>query len=274
MNESTIKPIYKLGKHNKLSADVEYSLAMRYNENADQSALNQLVSANLRFVAHIATGYLGYGLVLEDIIQEGNVGLIKAINRFDPTRGVRLVSFAVHSIKAEIHEYVLKNCQMVKVATTKPQRKLFFNLRKHKKTIGWLSEKDAIDISKKLDVDLLLVYEMEMRLNGKDIPFNASSDDSDDEYIVSPESYILNPDLDPSKLVENEDWVKHTDTLLLSGIKTLDERSQFILNNRWFNEPKMTLHDLAGIYNISAERVRQLEKNAMIKIKNYMEELK
>ncbi|MDC9729212.1 MAG: RNA polymerase sigma factor RpoH [Methyloprofundus sp.] len=255
-----------IGQTNKLNAEEEQALALRYRDEGDLEAAKQLVMANLRFVAHVARGYNGYGLPLSDIVQEGNIGLMKAVKRFNPDMGVRLVSFAVHWIRAEIHEYVIKNWRIVKVATTKSQRKIFFNLRKSKKKLGWLSKDEAEAIAENLNVDLKTVYEMETRLDGKDMAFDLPEDSSEESF-GSPVTYLEQHNADPALLLENEDWQGHKESLLSNAINNLDERSQDIVTSRWLSEKKMTLHELADRYNVSAERIRQLEKNAMNKIK-------
>lgn len=251
----------------KLTPEYEKELAIRYRDNGDLEAARELVMSNLRFVAHVARGYSGYGLPLADIMQEGNVGLMKAVKRFDPDMGVRLVSFAVHWIRAEIHEYVIKNWRIVKVATTKAQRKLFFNLRKSKKGLGWLSKDDAEAIAENLDVDLKIVYEMEERLDGRDMAFDMPTADSSEDVISAPVNYLEQHEGDPALLLENADWKGHEEGLLTNALSELDERSQDILASRWLSEDKATLHDLAARYGVSAERIRQLEKNAMKKLK-------
>lgn len=250
----------------QLTSEQEYDLAVQYRDFGDLEAARKLVISNLRFVAHVARGYSGYGLPLADIIQEGNVGLMKAVKRFDPEVGVRLVSFAVHWIKAEIHEYVIKNYRIVKLATTKTQRKLFFNLRKSKKQLGWLSKNEAETIAENLNVDLKSVYEMEKRLDGRDIAFDLPINSSEDN-ISSPSTYLEQRNADPASLLENADWKDHKENLLAIALSTLDARSQDILNSRWLSDKKETLHALAARYHVSAERIRQLEKNAMKKIK-------
>ena len=250
----------------KLTAEQEYDLAVQYRDHGDLEAARKLVMSNLRFVAHVARGYSGYGLPLADVMQEGNVGLMKAVKRFDPEVGVRLVSFAVHWIRAEIHEYVIKNWRIVKVATTKAQRKLFFNLRKSKKGLGWLSKDDAEAIADNLNVDLKIVYEMEERLDGRDMAFDLSNNDSDDN-LSAPVNYLEQHEADPALLLENADWTGHKENLLAVALAELDARSQDILKSRWLSEKKATLHELAARYNVSAERIRQLEKNAMKKLK-------
>lgn len=255
-----------IGQTNKLNAEEEHILALRYRDEDDIEAAKQLVMANLRFVAHVARGYSGYGLPLSDIVQEGNIGLMKAVKRFNPDMGVRLVSFAVHWIRAEIHEYVIKNWRIVKVATTKSQRKIFFNLRKSKKNLGWLSKDEAEAIAENLNVDLKTVYEMETRLDGKDMTFDLP-EDSNEESFGSPVTYLEQHNADPALLLEKSDWQDHKESLLSNAINNLDERSQDIVTNRWLSEKKMTLHELAERYSVSAERIRQLEKNAMNKLK-------
>ena len=250
----------------KLSAEQEYDLAVRYRDDGDLNAARELVMSNLRFVAHVARGYSGYGLPLADIVQEGNIGLMKAVKRFDPDMGVRLVSFAVHWIKAEIHEYVIKNWRIVKVATTKAQRKLFFNLRKLKKDLSYLSPDDAEVIAENLDVDVKTVYEMEQRLDGRDVSFEPLDDDSEDNT-MAPVAYLEQHNGDPALLLENSDWQGRKEDMLMEAMEGLDDRSRDILASRWLSEEKATLHELADRYNVSAERIRQLEQNAMKKLK-------
>ncbi|WP_428354133.1 RNA polymerase sigma factor RpoH [Methyloprofundus sp.] len=256
-----------VGQTNKLNAEEERELAMLYRDHEDLEAAKQLVMANLRFVAHVARGYNGYGLPMNDIVQEGNIGLMKAVKRFDPDVGVRLVSFAVHWIRAEIHEYVIKNWRIVKVATTKSQRKIFFNLRKSKKKLGWLSKDEAEAIASNLNVDLKTVYEMETRLDGRDMALDLPESSSHEESYTAPISYLQQQNADPALLLENADWQGHKEKLLTNALQGLDERSQDIVASRWLTEKKMTLHQLAERYNVSAERIRQLEKNAMKKLK-------
>lgn len=256
-----------VGQMPKLSPEQERDLAVRYRDFGDLEAAKELVMSNLRFVAHVARGYTGYGLPLPDIIQEGNIGLMKAVKRFDPDIGVRLVSFAVHWIKAEIHEYVIKNWRIVKIATTKSQRKLFFNLRKSKNHLGWLTHDEAQAIAKDLDVDVKTVYEMEKRMDGQDMAFDLPHDDTDDASYAAPESYLMQHNGDPAMLLESSDWQGHEEDLLANALSNLDQRSLDILNSRWLADEKATLHELAERYNVSAERIRQLEKNAMKKLK-------
>lgn len=251
----------------RLTADQERELALRFRDHDDLEAARELVMSNLRFVVHVARGYSGYGLPMPDIIQEGNIGLMKAVKRFDPDVGVRLVSFAVHWIKAEIHEYVIKNWRIVKVATTKAQRKLFFNLRKSKANLGWLSNDEATAIAKDLDVDVDTVYEMEKRLDSRDMAFDMPSDESEEESYIAPVNCLQQHGTDPALLLENEDWGGHEQNLLSEALSELDERSLDILSSRWLADKKATLHELAERYNVSAERIRQLEQNAMKKLR-------
>lgn len=255
----------------KLTVEQERELALKFRDNGDLEAARELVMTNLRFVIHVARGYSGYGLSMPDIIQEGNIGLMKAVKRFDPDVGVRLVSFAVHWIKAEIHEYVIKNWGIVKVATTKAQRKLFFNLRKSKRDIGWLSNDEAVAIAHDLDVDVSIVYEMEKRLGSRDMSFDMPVDESTEESYVAPASYLHQHGSDPAVLLENSDWVGHEQDLLADAMADLDERSLDILSSRWLMDKKATLHELAERYNVSAERIRQLEQNAMKKLRAAVE---
>ncbi|MDO9423867.1 MAG: RNA polymerase sigma factor RpoH [Methylobacter sp.] len=255
----------------KLTVEQERELALKFRDDGDLEAARELVMTNLRFVIHVARGYSGYGLSMPDIIQEGNIGLMKAVKRFDPDVGVRLVSFAVHWIKAEIHEYVIKNWGIVKVATTKAQRKLFFNLRKSKQDIGWLSNDEAVAIAKDLDVDVSIVYEMEKRLGSRDMSFDMPVDESAEESYVAPASYLHQHGTDPAVLLENSDWEGHEQDLLSGALSKLDERSLDILSSRWLKDKKATLHELADRYNVSAERIRQLEQNAMKKLRAAVE---
>ena len=255
----------------KLTVEQERELALRFRDNGDLEAARELVMTNLRFVIHVARGYSGYGLSMPDIIQEGNIGLMKAVKRFDPDVGVRLVSFAVHWIKAEIHEYVIKNWGIVKIATTKAQRKLFFNLRKSKQDLGWLSNDEAEAIAKDLDVDVSAVYEMEKRLGGRDMSFDMPVDEAAEESYVAPASYLHQHGADPAVLLENSNWVGHEQDLLADAMADLDERSLDILSSRWLADKKSTLHELAERYSVSAERIRQLEKNAMKKLRAAVE---
>lgn len=251
-----------------LSAEQERELAFKLYENEDLSAARQLIMSHLRFVVHIARSYSGYGLPQADLIQEGNIGLMKAVKRFNPEVGVRLVSFAVHWIKAEIHEFVLKNWRIVKVATTKAQRKLFFNLRKNKSRLGWFTKDEVQNVADSLGVSTKEVLEMESRMSNYDMAFDLGSDDDDSESAAySPSLYLESDNSDVAENVANEQWEKRSNQRLLSAIKTLDDRSQDILYSRWLDEDnKTTLQELADKYSVSAERVRQLEKNAMKKI--------
>ncbi|CAI8881597.1 RNA polymerase sigma factor RpoH [Methylocaldum szegediense] len=252
----------------RYSAEEERALALRFREHNDLEAARQLVLGNLRFVVHIARGYLGYGLPLPDLIQEGNIGLMKAVKRYDPAVGVRLVSFAVHWIKAEIHEFIIQNWRIVKVATTKAQRKLFFNLRKFKNRLGWLSRDEANVLADELGVDVATVYEMENRLNNQDVAFEASDAESDDREAPAPIHYLQQENADPADLLEANDWGQHKQQQLAAAIEKLDERSRDIVRSRWLSEEKLTLHDLAMRYQVSAERIRQLENTAMKKLRN------
>ena len=255
-----------------LSIDEEKSLGESLFYNEDLDAARKLVLAHLRFVVHIARSYNGYGLPLGDLIQEGNVGLMKAVRRFNPEKGVRLVSFAVHWIKAEIHEFILKNWRIVKVATTKAQRKLFFNLRSAKKELEWLSQDEAKAIANDLDVELKDVMEMEMRLSSTDTAFDLSQDDDEDSSTYSPSVYLASNEIDPAEFVESHDSETDNNLRLKNAIKSLDERSQVILQRRWLDDKKQTLHELADEYGVSAERIRQLEKNAMLALKRQMQQ--
>jgi RNA polymerase sigma-32 factor len=252
-----------------LTKEEEVALATRFRSESDLDAARQLVLSHLRFVVHIARGYLGYGLPMGDLVQEGNVGLMKAVKRFDPNVGVRLVSFAVHWIRAEIHEYVLRNWRLVKVATTKSQRKLFFNLRKMKKNLAWLSEEETQAVARDLGVDVSDVREMEQRLSARDMSFDPTPE-SDDEESYSPAMYLPATNADPALEVEREEWEEDSSDRLSIALEKLDERSRSILKRRWMTDDKATLHELADEYGISAERVRQVESNAIIKLKGLM----
>lgn len=254
-----------------LTVDQEKALAERLYYQEDLDAARQLIMSHLRFVVHIAKSYSGYGLPQGDLIQEGNVGLMKAVKRFDPERGVRLVSFAVHWIKAEIHEYILRNWRIVKVATTKAQRKLFFNLRGAKKSLAWLNNDEVNAIAEDLSVDAKVVRQMEGRLSAHDTPFDMGADDDDDSAYQAPANYLEDKRQDPVDLLEQQDWQAKSNNSLMAAMRDLDERSKDILNARWLSEQKSTLHDLADKYGVSAERIRQLEKNAMKKIKVAMQ---
>ena len=252
-----------------LSVEEEQELARDLHHNGNLDAARKLVMAHLRFVVHIARSYNGYGLPLGDLVQEGNVGLMKAVKRFDPDKGVRLVSFAVHWIKAEIHEFILKNWRIVKIATTKAQRKLFFNLRGAKKRLAWLSNDEAHAVAADLGVDVQQVREMEGRLASYDAGFDAGEDDDDESY-VAPAHYLEDNRYDPAVRLEESNWEESNVNSLEKAIERLDDRSRVILQRRWLNEDKATLHDLAAEYGVSAERIRQLEKNAMNKVKTMM----
>jgi len=253
-----------------LSKENEMALAIRFRTEGDLEAARQLVLSHLRFVVHIARGYLGYGLPMGDLVQEGNVGLMKAVKRFDPTVGVRLVSFAVHWIRAEIHEYVLRNWRLVKVATTKSQRKLFFNLRRMKKNLAWLSEEETQAVARELGVHASDVREMEQRLSARDMSFDPVPDSDEEESSYSPAMYLPASDADPAVLVEREEWDEDSADRLSVALERLDERSRSILKRRWMTDDKATLHELADEYGISAERVRQVETNAINKLKGMM----
>ena len=254
-----------------LSKADEQELAMQFREHEDLDAARELVMAHLRFVVHIAKGYTGYGLPLGDLIQEGNVGLMKAVKRFDPAYDVRLVSFAVHWIRAEIHEFVLRNWRIVKVATTKAQRKLFFNLRKSKKRLSWLSHAETQAVAKDLGVSPREVNEMERRLAARDPGFDPLPDARDDDRAFSPAAYLQSPAADPSDLVEQADWHDDATSRMREALTTLDDRSRHILESRWLTEDKQTLHALADQYGVSAERIRQIEASAIKKLGVVME---
>ena len=251
-----------------LTVEDEQALARRFLGDEDLNAARELVHAHLRFVVHVARGYNGYGLPLGDLIQEGNIGLMKAVKRFDPDQGVRLVSFAVHWIRAEMHEFILKNWRIVKVATTKAQRKLFFNLRRSKKRLGWASAEEVRVIAADLNVSEREVLEMESRLSGRDIGFDAPEGDDDDRAPPSPIAYLRAHDEDPSQLYERESQEDQQVGLLHEGLANLDERSRDIVARRWLgNENKVTLQELANEYGVSAERIRQIEANALKKMR-------
>lgn len=254
-----------------LSADKEKALAERLQRDGDLDAAKELIMSHLRFVAHIAKSYSGYGLPQSDLIQEGNIGLMKAVKRFDPTVGVRLVSFAVHWIKAEIHEYVLKNWRIVKVATTKAQRKLFFNLRKNKTRLGWFNQEEVQTVANELGVSEKDVLEMEARMSSQDMAFDLQSDDDDNSaQNYSPVQYLTDQSSELAESIEEEQWQDMANMRLANALSSLDERSQDIINERWLKDDKATLQELAEKYSVSAERVRQLEKSAMKKLQNLM----
>lgn len=255
-----------------LSVEKEQELARELHQHNDLDAARQLVMSHLRFVVHVARSYTGYGLPLGDLIQEGNVGLMKAVKRFDPEQNVRLVSFAVHWIKAEIHEYVLRNWRIVKVATTKAQRKLFFNLRSAKKRLGWMNNQEVEALAQDLGVSTAVVREMESRLSGHDVSFDPApeSDSSEERDYYSPAAYLEDAGADPALVLEREDWEEDASQRLLIALDELDERSRDILQRRWLNEDKPTLHQLAEEYGVSAERIRQIESSAIKKLQANM----
>jgi RNA polymerase sigma-32 factor len=254
-----------------LTADEEKQLAeeLYYEDNLE--AARRLVMAHLRFVVHIAKSYAGYGLNQSDLVQEGNVGLMKAVKRFNPEKGVRLVSFAVHWIKAEIHEFILRNWRIVKVATTKAQRKLFFNLRGAKKKLAWLTNDEAEAVAKDLNVEVKHVREMEGRLASTDMGFDAGVDDDDESAFQAPSNFLEDTRYNPATELEDADWEQNSVANLTQALAELDDRSRDILQQRWLSEQKSTLHDLAAQYGVSAERIRQLEKNAMSKVRKMIE---
>lgn len=263
--------IHRVNQIPMLSLEEEISCAERFHSEGDLEAARRLVLAHLRYVVRVARGYLGYGLPLNDLIQEGNIGLMKAVKRFDPKMGVRLVSFALHWIKAEIHEFVLRNWRIVKVATTKAQRKLFFNLRQMKNRLGWMSHEEVAAVATDLGVSREEVLIMEQRLNAMDSSYNAPDTDDSDDLYMAPERYLFNANDDPAVLLEKERVGDQDREKLMLALEQLDKRSQDILQHRWLAEDKLTLHDLAKKYSVSAERVRQLEKNAMKKLRQYIE---
>ena len=251
-----------------LSVEAEQALARRFRDGEDLDAARELILSHLRFVVHVARGYKGYGLPLGDLIQEGNIGLMKAVKRFDPNVGVRLVSFAVHWIRAEMHEFILKNWRIVKVATTKAQRKLFFNLRKSKKRLGWLNAAEVRAVAKDLNVSEREVLEMESRLSGRDIGFDLSSDDDDEHAPPAPAAYLMTQEEDPSQAYERADSQDNQLEFLREGLLQLDTRSRDIIKRRWLDaDNKVTLQELADEYGVSAERIRQIEANALKKMK-------
>jgi len=253
-----------------LTPDEEKDLAVRLRDQGDMEAARRLVMSHLRFVIRIARGYLGYGLPLPDLIQEGTVGLMKAVRRFEPDMGVRLVSFAVHWIRAEIHEYILRNWRIVKVATTKAQRKLFFNLRSAKKRLGWFTKEEVEAVAADLGVKPETVLEMESRLANQDLAFDGYDDD-DDDAPSAPSTYLPDISMEPAKLLEREDTDRNQRERLYAALQGLDERSKTILRERWLSEKKQTLHELAQQFGVSAERIRQIEKNAMKKLRVQLE---
>ena len=254
-----------------LDADEERRLAIALQETNDINAAQTLIVHHLKFVVYIARGFTGYGLPLGDLIQEGNIGLMKAVKRFEPQRGVRLVSFAVHWIKSEIHEYVIRNWRMVKIATTKAQRKLFFNLRSMKKNIGWLNEEEARVIADELNVSTKDVFEMESRIHGQDIAFELGDDDEDNDHF-SPSQWLADSSVDPAESAENAEHDNLMQRKLAKGLQALDARSRAIVQARWLNEDnKATLQTLADQYNVSAERIRQIEQQAMYQLRSHIE---
>jgi RNA polymerase sigma-32 factor len=257
-----------------LSAEEERELASRYREEDDLDAARSLVVSHLRFVVHVARGYSGYGLPLGDLVQEGNIGLMKAVKRFDPSLNVRLVSFAVHWIRAEIHEFILRNWRIVKVATTKAQRKLFFNLRSAKKRLGWLNPQEVQAVAEDLGVAPQTVLEMEARLSAHDAAFDGHGDGEDDEdHHTAPVAYLPDLRMDPARQVENSDWEQYHHGQLYEALADLDERSRDIVEKRWLTDQKLTLQELADKYQVTAERIRQLEKNAMKKLQRGLKDL-
>jgi RNA polymerase sigma-32 factor len=250
-----------------LSVEHEQWLAKRLREDGDLESARELILSHLRFVVHVARGYAGYGLGMADLVQEGNIGLMKAVKRFDPSVGVRLVSFAVHWIKAEIHEFILKNWRIVKVATTKAQRKLFFNLRRMKKRLGWMNAKEVQTVADELGVQADTVREMEARLNGMDVAFDAPAEESDDAR-PAPVAFLVDQNnIDPFDTIETEQSDLARLEIMHEGLDQLDERSRDIVSRRWLAEPKATLHELAAEYGVSAERIRQIEANAFKKMR-------
>ena len=253
-----------------LSQEREQELAQALYYREDLASARELVLAHLRFVVHIARSYSGYGLPLSDLVQEGNVGLMKAVRRFDPDRGVRLVSFAVHWIKAEIHEYILRNWRIVKIATTKAQRKLFFNLRSAKKNLGWLNNEEAQALARDLGVEVEEVRRMEGRLAASDVAFDAHPDDDDETASFAPAHYLEDRRHDPATQLEDADWETDNHERLGNALECLDDRSRVILQRRWLDDDKATLHELAAHYGVSAERIRQLEQGALKKLRSSM----
>jgi len=254
-----------------LDADEERELALQLEHQNNLEAAQKLILSNLRFVVKIARGYTGYGLPLSDLIQEGNIGLMKAVKRFSASHGVRLISYAVHWIKSEIHEYVLKNWRIVKVATTKPQRKLFFKLRSSKNRLGWFSQDEVNDVAETLGVKPETVLEMEARLSSSDVTFDPPVNDNDDEAHFTPAAYLTDDRADPAQQLERDDQSSQQLSLMHESLAMLDDRSQNIIQRRWLSEEKSTLHELADEYQVSAERIRQLEKNALNKMRVHFE---
>jgi RNA polymerase sigma-32 factor len=253
-----------------LGREEELALARRFREENDLEAARTLVLSHLRFVVHIARGYLGYGLPVGDLIQEGNVGLMKAVKRFDPDMGVRLVSFAVHWIRAEIHEFVIRNWRLVRVATTKAQRKLFFNLRRMKKNLAWLSDDETKAVAGELGVEPGEVREMERRLSARDLSFDPFPEAGEEDAPASPSHFLASAESDPAAIVEQDEWEGAVSTQLASAIEGLDARSRDIVRSRWLGEEKKTLQELAADYGVSAERIRQIEAAALVKLRSAM----
>ena len=254
-----------------LTAEEERELAERYRNENDLDAAWQLVTAHLRFVVRIARGYDGYGLPQADLIQEGNVGLMKAVKRFDPSIGVRLVSFAVHWVKAEIHEFILRNWRIVKVATTKAQRKLFFNLRSSRKRLGWMNRAEVEEVAADLGVEPRVVVEMEQRLSAHDASFDPLIEHDSENDRPAPAGYLEDLRFEPAAQVENDDWETHSEAMLADALEGLDDRSRSIIARRWLSDRKVTLQELADEYGVSAERIRQLEKNALKKLRKLID---
>ena len=250
-----------------LTAERERELAIRYHNEDDLDAARELIMSHLRYVVKVARGFMGYGLPLTDLIQEGSIGLMKAVKRYDPNRDVRLVSFAVHWIRAEIYDYVLRNWRMVKVATTKAQRKLFFNLRKSRARLGWMRDDEVNQLAEQLNVETGTVRQMESRLSGSDIAFDAQVDQDDDEAFLAPAQHLGDSRYDPAIVVSNSEQESESRQQLAVALTQLDNRSRDIVSRRWLSENKPTLHDLADEYGVSAERIRQIEKRAMEKMK-------
>ena len=265
INAGLVAYLQTVNKVPMLSAQEEYELAQSLRLHEDMEAARTLVLSHLRFVARIAKNYAGYGLALADLIQEGNIGLMKAVKRFDPEMGVRLVSFAVHWIRAEMHEFIIRNWRIVKVATTKSQRKLFFNLRSSKKRLGWMNQEEVADIAKTLGVSTASVLEMETRLSSHDVSFDHPAEEH--ETVAVPAAYLEDLRHDPAMVLEQEDWEQNNHQRLGLALEKLDPRSRDIIKKRWLQENKATLHELAAEYQVSAERIRQLEYNALNKIK-------
>ena len=259
--------IHQVNSFPMLDANEERVLALQLHNENDLEAAQKLIMSNLRFVVSIARGYLGYGLPLNDLIQEGNIGLMKAVKRFSPDHEVRLISYAVHWIKAEIHEFVLRNWRIVKVATTKAQRKLFFKLRSSKKRLGWFSQEEVNEVAEKLGVKPETVLEMESRLNAHDVAFDSPVDDNDDDHQFAPAAYLTDMRNDPAQQLEADDWNNQHLYTMTRSMQSLDERSRDIVQRRWLDEDKTTLHELADEYGVSAERIRQIENNALKKLR-------